>query len=213
MEEAHSGIKMDRRKRKTRAQIHAAFTSLLDEKELFKISVTDITTRADISRKTFYLHYRSIDDLIDELIQVEITHLANRLCEVSLDERGEVYVDELFHTLEEELLTNFNRRTAIMKNIDITRLMSRLCPIMVQEFIEKDPLKIGKKMGVFIEPFAAYYCSGLLGIYYQWATADSPLPIETISSLAGASLAAGIAALVEKAEQLKVSEQSITVAE
>ena len=45
---------MDRRIRKTKQAIVTAFLELLDEKkDIDKISITDITKRADISRSTF----------------------------------------------------------------------------------------------------------------------------------------------------------------
>lgn len=40
---------------------------LLDEKPLEKITVTDITNRADVNRGTFYLHYNSVNEVISEL--------------------------------------------------------------------------------------------------------------------------------------------------
>ena len=57
---------MDRRKRKTRNSIRKAFNELLLKKEYNTITITEIATTADIDRKTFYLHYNSIDDILKE---------------------------------------------------------------------------------------------------------------------------------------------------
>ena len=59
--------KEDRRVRYTKAAIRSSFLSLLEEKPLDKISVTDICKRADINRGTFYSHYSDPYDLKDKL--------------------------------------------------------------------------------------------------------------------------------------------------
>lgn len=50
-------MKEDRRIRKTKTAIKRAFTELLKQKDLDKITVQDISNSADINRGTFYLHY------------------------------------------------------------------------------------------------------------------------------------------------------------
>ncbi len=52
---------------RSRRLICDALLELLDEKPLDKITVTDITNRADVSRGTFYLHYEKVSDVISEL--------------------------------------------------------------------------------------------------------------------------------------------------
>ena len=49
--------------------INEALADLLMEKPLDKITVTDVVTRADLNRGTFYAHYRDIPDVVDHLIQ------------------------------------------------------------------------------------------------------------------------------------------------
>ncbi len=56
----------DRRIAKTRTAIQNAFISIILEQDTPKITVTEIARRADIDRKTFYLHYNSTDDIIYE---------------------------------------------------------------------------------------------------------------------------------------------------
>ena len=47
----------DRRTLKTKKAIFQAFSELLKEKELRKITVQEIVDKADISRVTFYKYY------------------------------------------------------------------------------------------------------------------------------------------------------------
>lgn len=50
---------------RTRKLIHDAFMSMVGEMDLAKITVKDLTQRAGINRKTFYLHFDSIEALYD----------------------------------------------------------------------------------------------------------------------------------------------------
>lgn len=59
--------KEDRRVRYTKAAIRSSFLTLLEEKPIEKISVTDICKLADINRGTFYSHYSDPYDLKDRL--------------------------------------------------------------------------------------------------------------------------------------------------
>lgn len=66
---------MDRRQRKTRAAIFAAFTDLLERKNYSRITVQDIIDRADVGRTTFYSHFETKDDLIGALCEELFGHI------------------------------------------------------------------------------------------------------------------------------------------
>jgi AcrR family transcriptional regulator len=56
----------DRRIRKTKQELKDAMLALLDEKPFEKISVTELCEKASVSRITFYTHYGSKYDLVNE---------------------------------------------------------------------------------------------------------------------------------------------------
>lgn len=59
--------KIDRRQARTKQLLRQALLSLIEEKSIEGITVTDIATRADLNRGTFYLHYRDVADMLDQL--------------------------------------------------------------------------------------------------------------------------------------------------
>ena len=61
--------KTDRRTLKTRKAICDALMGFLTEKELSKVTVQEISDKADINRATFYKHYLDVYDLYDKLEQ------------------------------------------------------------------------------------------------------------------------------------------------
>lgn len=58
---------MDRRTKYTKKVIKDCFIALLEEKEINKITVSELCNKADINRATFYRYYLDIFDLLDQL--------------------------------------------------------------------------------------------------------------------------------------------------
>ena len=61
----------------TQQNIREALLSLMQEKPLAKIKVTEITAAAGISRSTFYTYYDSIYSIMQEIEDDFISHFAN----------------------------------------------------------------------------------------------------------------------------------------
>lgn len=57
-------VKTDRRAQRTRKLLHKAFIELVDERGYDAITIQDIVDRANVGRTTFYLHYKSKDELL-----------------------------------------------------------------------------------------------------------------------------------------------------
>lgn len=69
------GDDMDRRQRKSRQAIFAAFTELLEQKDFGRITVGEIIERADIGRATFYAHFETKEFLLKELCEELFCHI------------------------------------------------------------------------------------------------------------------------------------------
>jgi len=70
---------MDIRVQKTKAAIRTAFLQLRREKQLEQITVKELSQLARISKATFYLHYRDIYDLNEQLQQEVIRQVIRNL--------------------------------------------------------------------------------------------------------------------------------------
>ncbi|MDN6618009.1 MAG: TetR/AcrR family transcriptional regulator, partial [Enterococcus sp.] len=60
---------MDRRTIKTRTAIKSAFLAILKEKSINKITISELSEKANIGRGTFYLHYHDLYDLYESIEQ------------------------------------------------------------------------------------------------------------------------------------------------
>lgn len=72
--------KIDRRILKSQKAIQSTFLSMLIKDGFDEITVKKITEQADISRKTFYLHYLDKYDLLDIIINKKLEEL-EEICE------------------------------------------------------------------------------------------------------------------------------------
>ena len=85
--------KTDRRIEHTRHSIKTAFLSLLQTKAFRQISVKELCEKAEINRATFYAHYTSLPDLMEEIEYEECKQLFDLLDEVIVD------TDHLYHSI------------------------------------------------------------------------------------------------------------------
>lgn len=68
--------KSDLRISKTLRFINNAFMELITKKPIYKITVTELAQKAEISKGTFYLHYLDIFDLYNQLVNETVVKIA-----------------------------------------------------------------------------------------------------------------------------------------
>ena len=66
---------MDRRQQKTKLAIHAAMTKLLKKKKFEVLTVQDIIDEANIGRSTFYSHFETKEQLLEEICNEMFSHV------------------------------------------------------------------------------------------------------------------------------------------
>lgn len=89
---------MDRRQKKSRKAIFAAFAQLLQTRRYEQITVQDIIDGADISRSTFYAHFETKDMLLKAMCSDIFDHIfSGDLCEYH--EQGPQLQARLAHIL------------------------------------------------------------------------------------------------------------------
>ena len=90
----------DIRVKKTIRNIHQAFIELFKEKDLEKITVKELVEKSEISKKTFYRYYTSIDNLFLE-IQHKITEeYIEKFSSCNFPEDLKIIIKEFFYFSE-----------------------------------------------------------------------------------------------------------------
>ena len=86
----------DRRFKKNKKEIRRAFIDLVIEKGYDKLTISEITARADINRMTFYSHYESIEDIFHEFCDDMEADIAS-----AISNEKDFDIDRLFKLLNE----------------------------------------------------------------------------------------------------------------
>ena len=89
----------NRRSKLTRRVFRESLTELMTEKEMKKISVSEICKRADMNRSTFYAHYEDQFDLLREIEDEFLIALRKTVTESNLQnfaQKFEKYLDHLY---------------------------------------------------------------------------------------------------------------------
>lgn len=169
---------MDRRVRKTKEAIRTAYIDLLKEKPNTKITVSEIARRADVDRKTIYLHYETIEDIMKELSGECVQDLIVLLKETEFFDRP-IRLDLLFTCIQKLL----------EQDMELFRILA-MHPSY--SFFWEDLQKIGEdalvrvyetKVNVTLEElrfYARFMCTGLMAFYRDWLCGDSSIDLETI---------------------------------
>ena len=95
---------MDRRVRKTRAQLRQGLAELLKEKSIKEITVKELVEKVDINRSTFYLHYADIYDMMEKIeneLTREIEDLIHTHPVSPFNEDSFPFIEDIFSILAE----------------------------------------------------------------------------------------------------------------
>ena len=131
--------KLDRRVVRTRKAIQAAFRNLVVRQGADKITVSALAREADIDRKTFYLHYASLDELAEEQGHLVVDRITQVLV-VGREPDGitvnlRTVVTELAAMFQED--PEFYRRVA--RELSVDSMVEALCEPVRQAIVESNP--------------------------------------------------------------------------
>lgn len=159
----------DRRNLKTETLIESKFIALLQEKELAAITVSEIIRRCDISRGTFYLHYRDTYDLYERIVQ-QVTAELNVIFSAAYPKNDEATTnDDGFMLLVHQLITYLTEHqttlNAIVSNQDGQDLVTDLRTMFTQKMlslIDVDVTDPAAHTGI------SFCISGITGVLSDW---------------------------------------------
>ena len=164
MEEAK---KEDRRVRRTRASIRRAFLELLDEKNYTQITVTELSERADINRKTFYAYYSGMEDLLFEM-EKEILDQYEEVCgSISFylpQFDGRAYFGQVNRIIQQ----NLSLLTRLGDLGVLPDLVVRIRDLTVKNFMENN-MGLEDRTDIRIVLTADYIATGVLAMFSRWA--------------------------------------------
>lgn len=190
----------DRRVVRTRNNIRKAFGRLLDEKDYRNITISAIAEEADVDRKTFYIHYDSVEDLVDEILEHEAEILVHNFVEVLDETTGEVDVEHFFSKMRDSQTgSGAEYSRSVLLNLPISLIISKMDPIIVNGF--KNSNIFGLPVDSPYLPFVVtFFYSGLITTYRRWVKKPDEISLEQLSKLSQTCLFEGIHGVTKQAK-------------
>ncbi len=171
--------KTDRRVRKTKEAIRSTFFELMKTKEYSNITVKELTAKADITRKTFYLHYGSLDDMLKKFFTEILMDLDEKVNNKSVMDENFDYL-AFFTRLNEA----FEQNKTIMR-----RLMSDPTSrnVLQQVNEEHERKAMGKYFDLYdlnpdiISIYISTIAKSVIAAYMEWVSSPNSLSLEEFS--------------------------------
>lgn len=175
----------DPRVQKTIKAIKENFYELILEKDYSKITVTELCSRAQINKKTFYTYYETLDALLLEMQSTISAEYNQRIKGLSLKN-----IDELirqFFLFSEEQGPFYEKITCGGSYAEIRNQMIKKVNDSSNLFPELEKLTQAEQ-----EIIKTFITDSLLSIYQKWISSGKKLAVEDIISLTTKLITAGI---------------------
>ncbi|MBQ9022190.1 MAG: TetR/AcrR family transcriptional regulator [Eggerthellaceae bacterium] len=158
---------IDQRVVKTREGIRAAFERLLETMPYNDITVSAIAREARISRRTFYVHYGTVEELLRQSARERV-----ELATDALQPAGELrdvgdLVRELTRTVLEMLRDDPNLAGNVVKSLSTAQLLD-LAREPLADVCRIELRKRGMREVEALEDWLAFYLGGLFAVYGEW---------------------------------------------
>ena len=170
----------DRRVKRTKKALYDALLILLKDKTINEITVTELTTKADVNRATFYFYYTDLIDMLQQIQNDAFEAFKNVIQKttnsVSTIEGFTEYAERLFsYCKENEALTRFIINNDINNQLYtyIKQLMLTNIPNTKEVFAENNPAKY----------LSNYVINAMIGVCIDWMDDGMKIPARDLAEL------------------------------
>ncbi len=182
----------DRRSRRTALALQQGLVELLLEKPLRDITISELTETADISRTTFYLHYKNINDLFSQM-EDNIYHQFEKIIHSSMtDEKNLLHIEgdesgsPTMPALREVFLfirSNPQLSVVLLNNPDST-FLDRIWSVGRDFLLERMSSIQPDLKPVQIEYYYVFVINGIRGLIEHWIASDMKESVNQLVSIA-----------------------------
>ncbi len=161
--------KLDRRQIRTKRRIREALMTLVTEKPVEKITIKELAERADIDRKTFYLHYGSISEVLTEMQRELLEKLESVVSGYDLFRR-DFDALALFREINGIVLesSDFYSRMLVMDRYSFfyDKLKESMKNCLAEKYSQQ--LENTAVSQVKLDLYLEYVITGVLSVYVYW---------------------------------------------
>ncbi|MFB4159041.1 TetR/AcrR family transcriptional regulator [Geomicrobium sp. JSM 1781026] len=164
----------DLRVKRTRRAIKRAFTELLHEMPLEKITVHTLAKRAEINRVTFYDHYHDIYNLADHFISDKLYDIRTALTLENTDIDEDQRAEQALSRLLEHIAVNEQVYRMLLVDQQLPAFTKKLTNLLHSLILKPDPANAFYSIQTPEEVARWYASSALLGTISMWLEHGMP---------------------------------------
>lgn len=171
--------KENRNSLRSRMLIRHAFEELLEERELDKLTVVDIVSRANVTRSTFYVHYPDIYGIVEE-IQGEI--ISRHLEEFSQIEYRNMLQDPTPYLKSVAAMLEENNKLfkKLGHNIQRQKYMGILQRTIIEDTVSRSDIPAEIRSPAAFSIRIRFFLAGILSTMQSWAEGNLDCTLDEI---------------------------------
>ncbi|MCM3626285.1 TetR/AcrR family transcriptional regulator [Paenibacillus glycanilyticus] len=172
--------KVDRRKLKSQEAIKTALLALMSKKKFDQITMQDISDKANVGRRTIYLHYLDKFDLLDQIVMEHINELRN-ICEsasgMSFADGSLIWFDYFER--------NYDFFSTMLRSKEVNSYRTRFLEYVKERLIRCVNVSRGVNEGLNKEVLIHFLGTAIVGLVESWFTEELKEPVDVVAKQLG----------------------------
>ncbi len=185
---------MDRRIERTKNAIQDAYFALLLSGKPGRITISEVARRANIDRKTFYLHYESLEDILREFARERVEEIITKARQEDLNHLSKS-VPSIFEMLNKLVEDNLPFFRFIARHKEYDFFFDRIKDMLVNEIVTNYQTCFGypeEELSVYAE----FYIAGIISVYTKWIRENQTIPKDKLAVLVSRMTYGGLQTLL-----------------
>lgn len=177
-------MKIDKRIVKTKASIKSSLLEIAQDKKIEDITVSELTARADVNRSTFYLHYNSIINVLEDIEQ-EIAEKVSK--DLDAFDINDIYGST--YKMLVRLTSTLDGIPTLKKCVVYSENSPKIINTLKQIFTDQAKNAILNEFPYLSEDDVkyplTYVSSGIVESYLKWVRSGDTKPLEVLIAEVG----------------------------
>lgn len=169
-------LRKDRRVQYTKKILREALFSLLHERELSEITITELCKTADVNRNTFYRHYNIPLDILLEIEDDVFEKLSAVL-------RKSTNMDDVILLSCQLLESDKQMSKIVFTKADGSGILSRILRSVRNNFPVENQIELTDEVKPFTEMAYQFGEKGSIAVIKNWIENDFSVPAESIAHM------------------------------
>jgi len=165
----------------TRTNLREAFWELYAEKPIEKITVREITDRAGYNRATFYLYYRDVYDVLEQVKDTVMGGIESLVNDRLMRGESLDFTEHMGTILQ--LSRQYSSYIAVLLGDNGDPAFANRFKEAVKPLVRRFVLPVEGITGSEGRIVEEFYLSGLVAAIRAWLADDDPLPIDQLVNL------------------------------